>query len=179
MVTVTTCNKTKQLTWTNGGHLAFERLKVLVNVCSNCALLITLNESFCTLTLRTMPMGRIFPTSTLPNEGVVEELIRFLGGAYFMDPRHVGQPSKKRHTPFIGPFFVWMTWLAEYTSRYERITGTCCSWIIMAPGRCYNGSSIFNTTTQRLNMSQVRITFLRTCSADWLCRRHQSKYIIS
>ena len=24
-------------------------------------------------------------------------------------------------------FFAWMIWLAEYTSRYERITGTCCS----------------------------------------------------
>ena len=47
----------------------------------------------------------------------------------------------------------------------------------MVPWRCYNGSSIFNTT-QRLNMSQVKLTFRRTCSADRLCCRHQSRYII-
>ena len=33
MVTVTTRNKIKLLTWTNEGHLAFERLKALVNEC--------------------------------------------------------------------------------------------------------------------------------------------------
>ena len=34
MVTITTRNKIKLLTWTNEGHLAFETLKALVNVCS-------------------------------------------------------------------------------------------------------------------------------------------------
>ena len=41
MVTVTTRNKIKQPTWTNEGHLAFERLKVLVTYALNCTLCVT------------------------------------------------------------------------------------------------------------------------------------------
>ena len=33
MITITARNKIKQLTWTNQGHVVFERLKAFVNVC--------------------------------------------------------------------------------------------------------------------------------------------------
>ena len=43
--------------------------------------------------------------------------------AYSIDPRHVGQALKRRHTAFVGPFFALMTWLAggvHFTIRADH-----------------------------------------------------------
>ena len=73
MVTITTRNKIKQLTWTNEGHLAFQLFKALVNVFLNSTLLITLCKSFCTLARSDYAHGAyLCQLRSVPNEGVNE-----------------------------------------------------------------------------------------------------------
>ena len=60
MVTVTTRNIIKMLTWTNEGHLAFEPLKALVNVCPKLFFIDYSLRIILYTTLPTTPMGRTF-----------------------------------------------------------------------------------------------------------------------
>ena len=83
MVTVTTRNKIKQLTWTNEGHLAFERLKALVNACPKLYFIdYTLRIILYTDASDYAHGAYLCQLRPLPNEGVVEEPIRFLGGIF-------------------------------------------------------------------------------------------------
>jgi hypothetical protein len=84
MVTVTTRNKIKQLTWTNEGHLAFERLKALVNVCPKLYFIdYALRIILYTDSSEYAHGAYLCQLRPLPNEGVVEEPIRFLEGIFY------------------------------------------------------------------------------------------------
>jgi hypothetical protein len=78
MVTVTTRNKIELLTWTNEGHLAFEGLKALVNVCPKLYFIdYTLRIILYTDASDYAHGAYLCQLRRLPNEGVVEKPISF------------------------------------------------------------------------------------------------------
>jgi len=109
MVTVTIRNKIKLLTWTNEGHLAFERLKALVNVCTKVY--------FIDYSLRII----LYTDASDYAHGIFVSLkSQFVSWvAYSTGPRYIGELLRRRLAPFIGPFYV-----LTFTLRYKQTTGT-------------------------------------------------------
>ena len=126
MVTVTTRSKFKQLTWTNEGHLTIERLQPLVNVCPKLYFIdYTLRNILYTDASDYAHGAYLCQLRPLPNEGVVEEPIRILGGGHISwTQTRWSTIEKEVYAIYFGPFFPWTNWLVDYTLRYERITGT-------------------------------------------------------
>ena len=120
MVTVTTRNKIKRLTWTNEGLLAFERLKALVYVYPKhyifdySSQIILYTDAF--------DMGHTFANFDQTRVSLKNQFVSWV--AYSTGPRHIVQLLRMRLTPFIGPLLALTTWLAAFTLRYEQTTGT-------------------------------------------------------
>ena len=119
ILTATTRKKIKLLTWTNEDHLVFERLKASVNVCLK---LYSIDYSsriiLCTDASDFAHGTYVCQLRPLPNEGVVEEPIRFLGGIFHGRQTRLSTIEKEAYAIY------WATCLAAFTLRYEQTTGT-------------------------------------------------------
>jgi hypothetical protein len=124
MVALTTKQKIKSLAWTQDGHIAFEKLKALVN---NCPKLYFIDYSLPVILYTDASDyahgAYLCQIRALPDGTNIEEPIRFLGGT-FQGPQVRWSTIEKEAYAIYWALLKLDDLVRGFTSRYVRTTAT-------------------------------------------------------